>query len=246
MGTASDRYFDEILARIKDIRSKLTEPMRQAMEVIVAAAKADKRLFIYGTGHSHLLAEDLHFRAGGLAITVPIDSPGALSHQGAVISGAYERIEGLIAPIFERYGVGEGDIVLIISNSGVNAMPLEAARLGRQVGAKIIALTSLAYSNHAAQKDGKRCKILADLADIVLDNGAPPGDAVVDIEGSDLKVGPVSTVIGATLLNALMVEVAQRLSTTDHTPIYLSANMAGAAEINRQLIERYRPRNPHL
>jgi len=246
MGVVSDRYFDEILARISDVRQRLAVPMARAVELIVAAAKADKRLFIYGTGHSHLLAEELHFRAGGLAITVPIDSPGALSHHGAVTSGAYERLSGLIAPIFERYGVGAGDIVLVISNSGINAMPLEAAKIGRQLGAKIIALTSLAYSRHVAQRDGKTREILADLADIVLDNGGPPGDAVIALEGSDLKTGPISTVIGATILNAIMVDVAQHLAVTRQAPIYLSANMKGAAEINRQLITRFRPRNPHL
>ena len=130
----------------------------------------------------------------------------------------------------------------MISNSGTNAAPIEAANIGRDLGAKVIAITSVAYST-ASAKGGTR---LADLADIVLDNGSPPGDAILDVPGSDLKVGPISTAIGVSILNAILAEVAARLSADGNAPIYLSANMPGAKEINEKLVERFRPRNPHL
>ena len=81
----------------------------------------------------------------------------------------------------------------------------------------------------------------------MLDNGAPPGDATVNVPGSELRVGPISTAIGAALINAVFVEVAARLTMSGaDAPIYLSANMPGAREANEKLIARYRPRNPHL
>src|SRR5690606_34225159 len=135
-----------------------------------------------------------------------------------------------------------GDVLFVISNSGVNAAPLEAARIGREIGCTVICITSVAYSTASAA--GR--KRLADLADIVLDNGSPPGDAVMSVPGSELKVGPVSTAIGVTIMNAIFVDVAARLAADGDAPIYLSANMPGAREINRKLVERFRPRNPHL
>jgi len=242
MKRASERYLDAVMERMAALTCRLGEAMAEATQLIVAAARSDHRLFIFGTGHSSMLAEELHYRAGGLAITVPIFAPMTSLHQGAVVGGTYERMKGLVAPIFENYTIGAGDVLLVISNSGVNAMPLEAAKLGRERGAKIIALTSLAYSTQAA-KDGEK---LADLADIVLDNAAPPGDAVLELEGSALKVGPLSTVIGATILNAILADVAAALVHDGDAPIYRSANMEGATAINKELVERFRLRNPHL
>lgn len=239
---ASDRYLRDLGARLEAIRTGLSDQMAAAAALIAEAARGDHRLFVFGTGHSHMLAEEVHYRAGGLAITVPILSGPTMIHEGAVAGTAYERMEGIVAPIFERYTIGPGDVLVVSSNSGVNAAPLEAARIGRERGARIIAITSVAYSTAAARGRPR----LADLADIVLDNTAPPGDAVVAIDGSELKVGPVSTAIGVAILNAVLADVAETLSAEGNAPIYLSANMEGAAAINRGLVERFRKRNPHL
>ena len=135
-----------------------------------------------------------------------------------------------------------GDVVIIISNSGVNAAPVEAADLAKSLGATVIALTSRAYSEAAA----KGRPTLASRADIVLDNGLPPGDALVALPGSVLKAGPGSTAVGAAMLQALFAEAAARLAADGAPLIFLSANMPGAGENNRELVARYSPRNPHL
>jgi len=129
-----------------------------------------------------------------------------------------------------------------VSNSGVNAAPIEAARYAREKGAAVIAVTSVTYSSAIAKG---RTQLLS-LADIVLDNDAPAGDAVLEVEGSALKVGPVSTALGVTILNAIFADVASRLVDDGSAPIYLSANMPGASDVNRELVARYRDRNPHL
>jgi uncharacterized phosphosugar-binding protein len=239
MSTVQDAYFSDLVARLEALRQSLAAPMRDA---IVAAARRDGLVYVFGTGHSHMLAEEVHFRAGGLALTVPILAGPTMLHEGAVAGTAYERMEGIVGPIMDRYPIGPNDVLFVSSNSGVNAAPLEAARIGRARGATVIAITSVAYST-AAAKGRER---LADIAQIVLDNGAPPGDAVIPVEGSDLKVGPVSTAIGVTIINAIMAAVAARLAGEGDAPIYLSANMPGAAAVNEQLVARFRPRNPHL
>ena len=117
------------------------------------------------------------------------------------------------------------------------------ARIGKERGATVIAITSEVYSKAAAKGRTR----LADVADIVLDNEAPPGDAIASVPNSELRVGPVSTALGAALINAVLAEAAARLQASgEGAPIYLSANMPGAAKVNEALVARYRPRNPHL
>jgi uncharacterized phosphosugar-binding protein len=242
MSPVADAYFANLIERLAALRLALAEPIAHAEDMIVEAAQRDGRVYVFGTGHSHMLAEEVHYRAGGLAITVPVLAGPIMLHEGAVAGTVYERTPGVVRPILERYGIGTGDILVIVSNSGVNAAPLEAARYGRDRGALIIAITSLSYSTSAA-KGGTR---LADLADVVLDNGAPPGDAVLSLPDSEQKVGPVSTAIGAAIINAILAGAAARLSANGDAPVYRSANMPGAGDINARLVERFRPRNPHL
>lgn len=235
-------YFDEVIRRLTQLRDDLAPAMAKAVALIVEAARADGRVYIFGTGHSHVLAEEAHFRAGGLAFTVPILAAPTMLHEGAVAGTVYERTPGIVRPIFDRYDIQPGDVLFVISNSGVNAAPIEAATVGREKGATVIAITSVAYSTAAAHGRPR----LADLADLVLDNNAPPGDAVMSVPGSDLRCGPISTVIGVSVINAIFAAVATELASDGDAAIYLSANMPGAEDINKRLVERFRPRNPHL
>lgn len=241
--TAAHDYLDRLSARLEALKSGPTADAIQATATAVTkAARADRQLFVFGTGHSHMLAEEVLYRAGGLACAVPILSAATMLHEGAVSGSALERTEGLVAPIFGRYGLGQGDVLIVISNSGVNAAPLDAARIGRDAGATVVALTSLAYSTAAANGRTR----LADLADIVIDNGIEAGDAIAALPGSDLRAGPASTVIGAAIMNAIVVEVAHALAQDGDPPVFRSANMPDAAENNARLVARYRDRNPHL
>ncbi|MBN9045903.1 MAG: sugar isomerase domain-containing protein [Rhizobiales bacterium] len=242
MTEITDRYFNDLIARLAGLRDRLAGPMAKAADLIAAAARADRRVFVFGTGHSHMMAEELHYRAGGLAITVPVLCGSIMLQDGAVASSHFERQEGAVRPILDRYAIGVGDILIVVSNSGVNAAPIEAARYAREKGAAVIALTSVTYSNAVAAGRPQ----LASLADVVLDNDAPAGDAALEVEGSALRVGPVSTALGVSILNAVFAEVAARLVADGAAPVYLSANMPGSAEVNRALVERYRDRNPHL
>jgi uncharacterized phosphosugar-binding protein len=239
----ADAYLADIAARIGDLRRTAAAPLERAVEAMLAAVRADGLIHVFGTGHSHLLAEEAHFRAGGLAPVVPWLAPAVMLQDGAAAGGRLERLPGLVAALFADRPIGPRDVLVVVSNSGVNAAPVEAAEMGRARGATVIALTSEVYSRAAAQ--GRRR--IADIADIVLDTGAPPGDAGQETGPGGPRVGPVSTVIGAALLNAALAETARRLvAEAGAAPVYLSANMPGAAERNAALVTRWRPRNPHL
>lgn len=242
MTSTAAAYLDRALNHLERLRPDALPAIDAAATAIVESARAGGRVLVFGTGHSHLFAEELHYRAGGLAIVVPVLAGPTMLHEGARAGTAYERMAGIVTPILERYAIDERDVLVVASNSGVNAAPLEAADFGRARGARVIALTSVPYSEHIAH--GR--PTLASRADIVLDNATPPGDAAVEIPGSAIKAGPLSTLVGVALMNALVVEVAARLAADGDAPIYLSANMPGAEDVNRALVERYRARNPHL
>lgn len=242
MNEVADAYLDAVCARLTELKTRAADAIAAATDAVVATARKDGLAYVFGTGHSHMLAEEVHYRAGGLAFAVPILDPATMLHEGAIASTATERTPGIAGPIFARYPITANDVLFVISNSGTNAAPREAAHIGRGIGCTVIAITSLAYSTASARGGEK----LADLADIVIDNGTPPGDAIVDLPGTDLKSGPASTVIGTAIINAIFAQVAHRLASDGDAPIYLSANMPGAQDSNSALIERYKPRNRHL
>lgn len=235
-------YLAGIADRLAALTTTQTDAIGAAAAACVDTMRRDGLIYIFGTGHSHLMAEEGHYRAGGLACVVPILASSVMLHEGAVVSGTLERMSGLADPLLGRYPIGPEDTLFVFSNSGVNAVPVEAAKHGRAKGAKVIAITSIAYSQAAAA--GR--PILADNADIAIDNQGPPGDAsVTPAEG--LSVGPVSTVLGAAILNAVLAEAVTRMVQAGETPpAYISANMPGAKARNEALVAHYRARNPHL
>ncbi|MCA3450642.1 MAG: SIS domain-containing protein [Rhodobacter sp.] len=242
-GSLSDSYLADLADRIAGLRGTAAMSLDRAAEAMTACIQRDGLIYIFGSGHSHMLAEEAHFRAGGLAATVPMLAAATMLHEAASVGTKLERLPGLVPALLARYPVGPKDVMIVVSTSGVNAAPVEAAMFGRTRGATVIAITSESYSQAAANGRPR----IADLADIVLDNGAPPGDATQDAGADGLMVGPVSTVIGAALLNAALAETARRLiAAGGPAPIYVSANMPGAADRNEDLIRRYQPRNPHL
>jgi uncharacterized phosphosugar-binding protein len=217
----------------------------RAAAAVVRAITGGGMVYLFGTGHSHMLAEEGHYRAGGLVPVCPILSTALMLHEGAVTSTALERTSGLGPALLNRYHLADQDVLFIFSNSGVNTVPVEVALAAKERGVTLIAVIAKAYAAQA--KVGPTGRKLGDLADIVIDNQGPPGDALVDIGETGLKTGPFSTVGGAFILNAILTEAAYRMAEQGQTPpVYISANMPGAAEHNAALIEKYRARNPHL
>jgi uncharacterized phosphosugar-binding protein len=175
-GSLSDSYLADLADRIAGLRGTAAMSLDRAAEAMTACIQRDGLIYIFGSGHSHMLAEEAHFRAGGLAATVPMLAAATMLHEAASVGTKLERLPGLVPALLARYPVGPKDVMIVVSTSGVNAAPVEAAMFGRTRGATVIAITSESYSQAAANGRPR----IADLADIVLDNGAPPGDATQD------------------------------------------------------------------
>jgi uncharacterized phosphosugar-binding protein len=243
--TALDQY----MKAISDLQARVVERQRgELLEVAQQMAdtiRRDQRIFLFGTGHSHLIAEEGFYRAGGLANVVPILTEHVMLHHLPSLGSRIERTPGLADMILERYAPEPGEMLFVFSNSGVNQLPVEMALRGRERGLFVVSLSSLEYARQAPLSDlGLR---LDQSADMALDNGGTPGDALLELENFPWRVAPSSTVICALLWNCLVAETAQLLLQSEvEPPVYVSFNVSGAAQHNQALLEKWRPRNIHL
>jgi uncharacterized phosphosugar-binding protein len=229
---AGRRYLDRVAGLLAQVEDRQWGYVAAAAEIVAEALAAGRTLHAFGSGHSHMLAEELYYRAGGLVHVRPILFEGLMLHAGGPLSTRLERISGLGSAILEEHGVVAGDVLLIASNSGGNTVIVEMAREARRRGLRTIAITSIAHatSAQARQAAGPR---LHELVDVVIDNGGVVGDAAVEIDGLAARVAPTSTVIGAAIINAMVAQVVERMVAMGLEPeVFTSANLAGGDEVN--------------
>lgn len=239
-------YFDVIRTLLNEAEIKNVAALEQSADVIATSLQHDGLLHTFGTGHGHILAEEIFYRAGGLAPINAILDPDLMLHESALGSTHVERLSVYAEIVFGRYEINRGDVMLIASNSGRNSVPIEMALTAKAHGLTVIALTSLAHSQSQPSRhaSGKR---LFEIADIVLDNCGEIGDAALPIEGLPGKFGATSTVIGAALLHVLCYAVIQKMIERGTTPpVTISANVSGGDAFNAEMYRPYRRRIRHL
>ena len=253
MSTTDKAYFspalDLYLQAMSELQTRLVERQRakllEAARHMAEVTRRDQRIFLFGTGHSHLIAEEGFYRAGGLANVVPILTEHVMLHHLPSLGSRLERTPGLAEIILERYTPQPGEMLFVISNSGVNQLPVEMAVQGRERGLLVVSISSFAYAQQAPLSALELR--LDQSADIALDNGGIPGDAILELAGFPWRVGPSSTVICAVLWNCLVAETARLLLESGiEPPIFVSLNVAGAEQHNQALLDKWRPRNIHL
>ena len=210
-------YLARALRIVRQVADTQAEAIAAAGGAVADALRADRRLWTFGTGHSHLLAEELYSRAGGLDDVRAVLEPSLMLHEGPAKSSALERLPGLAATLLSVYDVADGDVVVVASNSGRNAVPVEFAEGCRERAATVVAVTSVAHSRSVASRapSGRR---LYEVADIVVDNCGVPGDAVLDVPGAPEAVGATSTVAGALIVQAIVCVAVDRLAASGYAP----------------------------
>ncbi len=240
---------DQYCRAIQFLQSRVVTAQREALMAIAArmaeCIEHDDRILLFGTGHSHILAEEGHYRAGGLANVVPMLQPALMLHESSLLSGRLERTAGIARPVFERYQPQAGEMIFIFSNSGVNIAPVEMGLLAKEHGLISVAVCSLAYARVAPLSSAGRR--LFEVTDYVIDNGGEQGDSLIPLEGTAWRVGPSSTVVNALLWNALVTEAAFMLQARGlAVPVFGSSNLPGGSEHNAALLQKWRTRNPHI
>lgn len=226
----------ELLVKVKE--TQLTN-IRRAAELAADSIKAQHLLHVFGTGHSQIIAEEAFFRAGSLVFVNAILEPGVLLNEGGMKSGAMEKVPGLARALLTNQALQAGDTMIIVSNSGRNAVPIETAFLAREKGLKVVAITSMAHSTSvdSRHESGKK---LYELADVVIDNCGVPGDAILSRSGVEAPFGATSTLTGVFIIQALIAETIDILAAAGlPVPVLMSANLDGSAAYNEELFARH-------
>lgn len=237
---------DVVIERLSHLPNTHATSIQAASELFANHIQRGNLVHVFGAGHSHMLAEEVFYRAGGLLSFNALLDPALMLHVSAVASGDVERIVDYAHILLEKYPIDDNDAILVISYSGINPVPIEVARLCKRRGLKVVALTSVqaSQSSPARHPSGQR---LYDVADIVLDNSGPAGDASLHIPGLDVAVCGLSTIVGATILQSVVYATIERLHQAGYqVPVLRSANTGNAESGNLELLKTYRHRLRHL
>lgn len=223
---------------LEEIWSMERKNIEKAGEMLADSLQQDGMLYVFGCGHSHMVQEELFYRAGGLGAVCPVFETSTMLHEGAAKSSKIERMSGYAELVMERYTIGPSDCFLAVSTSGINPFAIEMAQMARKRGAKVLGISSSHYRQKPSRhKEGLH---LPDVCDVCIDNHVPAGDAVVTVCSDGTKAGPVSSVASLAIADAMMLSACQKLRERNVEPeVFRSGNCDGGDEYNRRLIERF-------
>ncbi len=225
-------YMRELIRLLDDLLDCQRDRIDAAAEIIANAISSGGVIHIFGTGHSSLIAQEPFMRAGGLLPINAMLDERVLMSAGSLSSSAAEKQEGLAGEILSTHEIRPEDAGVVVSNSGRNAAPIEMAFEMKKRGIPVIAVTSLQHSASVSSSHASGKKLM-DLADVILDNRAPHGDALVETPGIGAKMGAASTVTGAALVNSVMILAAEKMLDKDVTPLALPSGNVEAADFAR-------------
>jgi uncharacterized phosphosugar-binding protein len=229
---------ERLLARARAQESQI----QQAADWFAETILKGQMVHVFASGHSRIMVEEMWPRYGSFPGFNPIVELSLTFHNLVVGANGQrqamflENVSGFAARILRNFALQEGDCALVISSSGCNVVPVEIAEEFQKRGVRVVALISQEHSDASTSRhrEGKK---LQDFADLVLDTGAPVGDAMVKIDNLDTPVAPGSTVGGCLIINAIKAEVAERLTKAGHPPKVLTAGAICGAEKATALFE---------
>ena len=252
---AAQTYFDNTLQLLNHVRETQMPAIEQAAEICANSIANGGLVFLFGNGHSRMMCEEMTPRQGcfpGFVALVEL----ALSNHASIVGANglraplyLEKYEGYAEEILKGFKFGALDAFIVISTSGIRPVIVEMAMGAQRRGLPVIAMLSRRHCEQsvAAHSSGKK---LIDVADVVIDNGCPPGDCVVELEGLEWRTGPTSTVTGGMIINMLRCSVAEKLLERGVKPELLPSHQfvgnASAAEQLERFYDAYRRSLAHL
>src|SRR5438132_47029 len=242
---AAERFYHAALEHLQPLLDSQREELGRAASLCTEAIARDGLVHLFGCGHSRMLCEQMTPRQGCFVSWHTVVELGLTFHNAIVGPNGLrqslhlEKTLGYAEQILRNFAFGPRDVMIVISTSGIREVIIEMAEGAKKRGLKVIGVVSQAHCEQArpAHASGKK---LMDVADVVLDNGAPVGDSLLALEGAPGKTGPFSTVGGALVMNLLRCEVAQRLADRGIEPVFLpSHQFVGSRTVEEQLEHFY-------
>jgi uncharacterized phosphosugar-binding protein len=232
-------YAEKVQKMIDQIVNSQKENIRKAAAIMADSVKSGGIIFTFGTGHSHMIAEEVMYRAGTLVPIYAILEQGVSGDRDVTKSEFTERLEGYAELILNYHKLTDKDVLIIISNSGRNAVPIEMAMGAKKRGIPVIAVTSLEYSKGQPSRHSSG-KMLFELADVTIDNCGVLGDAVIKLDGLEQPVAPTSNLTANFIIHSLTMETVIALLDMGITPpVFFSGNLDGAREKNEEYLAQY-------
>ncbi|MBS4208098.1 SIS domain-containing protein [Bacillus sp. FJAT-50079] len=245
------QYYEEINHYLKEIIDTEKEKIKEAAKLVADQIKKDRIFYVYGPGgHSNLASQEVFFRAGGLMHASAILDEGTLLSSGALRSMAIERTPGYGRIVIDNYHLEQGSLLMIVNAYGINAATIDAALEAKERGVKTIGISSVEHAeqtpiDHPARHPSK--KNLHDIVDMSIDSKVKVGDAILEIDGQEQKVGAMSTFVNAFILNSITIETTSLLARENiQPPIWKSGNATGGDEWNNQFIHRFKGKIKNL
>jgi uncharacterized phosphosugar-binding protein len=235
------QYLDAAIGLLRRVRDEEDRNIAAAGTLIADTVAEGGRLFAFGAGHSSLAAQDVVYRAGGLALMNLLSVPGVVGVDvmPATLGSALERVDGLAGAVLDTSPVRAGDTLVIISLSGRNSLPVEMAMNARALGLRVIGVTSVAYAEETKSRHVSGT-FLKDHCDIVLDSKIEVGDAELTYDTVDAPFGPASTMVASALMQATMATAAAELADRGiQPPLLRSGNVDGGHEWNGRIFTEY-------
>jgi len=231
-------FFAAARRGLDELQAREAANLAQASAWMAEAIEAGGLVRIFGTGHSRLLAEEIFFRAGGLAPTDAILEDSVSGYHDVSKSELTERLEGYGQLIVEHRRLAPPDVLIIVSQSGRNAVPIDVAMAAKERGVRIVAITSIAHATSQPSRHSSG-RHLHEVVDLVIDSGAPAGDCAVKL-ANGVPVGPLSGVLGSAIVQSLVVGAEDRLLADGvEPPVFRSGNVDGGREVSQRLLDQY-------
>lgn len=236
--------------KISDTVEAQKETLKEAAQLFAQTILAGRMVHVFGSGHSRIMVEEMWPRYGSFPGFNPIVELSLTFHNLVVGANGQrqamflENVEGLADRILRNFDIESIDSALIISSSGCNIVPIEMAEIFQQKKIKVVSIITKQHSRASTskRKDGKK---LGDFSDIIIDTGAPKGDAMVYVPGLDTPVSPGSTVGGALIINCIKAEIARLLTAAGQPPKVLTAGCIAGNEKAKTLFESAYDQHAH-
>lgn len=232
---------------VHDIENRIiteqSENITKAAKMATDAFQAGNNIFAFGPTHAGMFAEEMFYRAGGLAITNPLFHSGVTCDQRPItLTSDMESLSGYGALIAKESPLRKGDVLFIHSVAARNSIVIDMAKEAQEMGVKVVGIICMDYASHVTSRDPSG-KMMQDFCDVVIDTCGDLGDASMTIPGIAQKVAPTSSILGSFIANCLVLQMCDNFLAAGITPpVFQSANVDGGGAYNAKLLEQYKDR----